>query len=231
MRSDLYGVGAMLWEMLTGERPSESASMRPSGVHRELSALHDAAVLRLIATSQEDRPPDAFTARRELLALRWPRDVEPAALPARQERRASEHPTEERLEVDPSTGRCVDRWAARPVDRVPLTDVALARAGAFARAGHPALQAVLRVDREGGCIWLDAPRGRRLDRHLAPAELAQLRQALVQLHGEGATHGSVDAEHVVLGDAGPYLRFRAIPQPHASADTDFAELARLAPAP
>ena len=121
----------------------------------------------------------------------------------------------------------MDRWAARPVERIPLTEAALVRAGAFARAGHPSLQAVLRVDREDGTLWLEPPRGRKLDRRLSAPELAQLRQALVALHAEGSAHGGVDAEHVVLGDAGPFLRFRPAPLPHASADTDFAELARL----
>lgn len=226
VRSDLYGVGAILFEMLTHRRASEGAAIRPSGVHRDLCAAHDEAVLRLVATSPEDRPPDAFTARRELLALTWPRDVEPAALPVHKERSPSARPEGSRLEVEP-TGRTFDRWAGRTVERVPLAEATLARAAAFARAGHPALQTILRVGREDGTLWLEPPRGRRLDRRLSPTELAQLRQALAALHAEGSTYGGVDADHVVVGDGGPCLRFRPTPLPHASADTDFADLARL----
>ena len=52
-------------------------------------------------------------------------------------------------------GTSTDTWTGRVIERVSLTAEALGRASAFARAGHRALQLVLRVDREGESIWLE----------------------------------------------------------------------------
>jgi serine/threonine-protein kinase len=176
------------------------------------------------------RPPDAFAARRELGALTWPRTVEPAALPPRSSRAPSERPGPLRLDTSAELGgaRAVDRWAQRTVERVPFDAPTLARAGAFARAAHPCLQAVLRVDRELGELWLEVPRGKPLDRALAPAELENLRRALSALHGEGVVHGRVDRAHVMEHGGIPTLLFAAQAEPAATADTDFAQAARLA---
>ena len=94
------------------------------------------------------------------------------------------------------------------------------RARAFAHADHEALQAVLRVDREDGAIWLDASPGRPLDRSLTPPERSRLAAALAALHAAGAVHGRVDAAHVVVGESGVVLRFESEQEATATIDRD-----------
>jgi serine/threonine-protein kinase len=231
VRSDIYGVGAMLWEMLTGERPdarSSGATMRtrPSGIHRDLDARHDALVLSFLAVDPEARPEDAFAARRALGSVRWPSTIEHAAAP-RAERPRSEHPKALRLSRQ-ADGTTLDDWLERRVVTLELDPKTLARASAFARADHPALQAVLRVDRESRTIWLAAPRGKPLATKLEPAQAAALRDALLRLHDLGEIHGQVDPEHVIVDDAGAVvLAFSPTPGPTATADLDRIALARL----
>jgi len=231
VRSDLYGVGAMLWEMLTGERPDAASSgatlrTRPSGVHRDLDTRHDTLVLSFLAADPAGRPEDAFVARRALGALKWPHTIERVAVP-RVERQKSEHPTALRL-APQGDGTAIDRWTDRRVVTLDLDARTLARASAFARADHPALQAVLRVDRAGESIWLAAPRGGPLNGKLTPAQAATLRDALVRLHEIGETHGSVDPEHVIVDEnGGVILAFTPAPDATATADLDRLGLARL----
>ncbi len=220
--------------MLTGERllASEAPKTRPSGVHRDLDARHDAVVMQLLAQAPAERPPDTFAARRALSALAWPKDVEHAAIKPRATRPASERPSAARLqdpdESEPELAGRVDTWTGRHVERVPLTPASLARASGFARGGHGALQLVLRVDRHDESIWLEEPPPKRLDRPLAPREQKTLLEALDALHGHGVVHGHVDRDHVALDpQRGPILLFDPIPDPSATADTDFTQLRRL----
>jgi serine/threonine-protein kinase len=229
VQSDLYGVGVLLREMLTGERPQVGEPPRtlPSGVHRDLDARHDEVVLALSDPDPAKRPADAYVARRALTALRWPHAVErPAPIPTPQ-RKASVRPTASRVEVD-LEGRVVDRWMGRAVERVPLTEKSLARASAFARAGAGVLQNVLRVDRDEGEIWLEAPRGAALRRALLSSEKEQLHDSLDALHELGVAHGAVDAEHVVVEGSGEIvLRFTPECDPTSTIDLDRLALAKL----
>ena len=228
VQSDLYGTGALLFEMLTGERPTSAsaARARPSGAHRDLGTKHDDVVLAMIAADPADRPSDAFAARRALTSLRWPSVVEPAA-PRGKERAPSERPQAGRVETA-LDGGTIDRWLGRPFEAIPLDDHVLARASAFARATHPALQAVLRVDRDRSQIWLEIPRGRPMDAALLPSQAAALRDAVDALHAHGGVHGSIDRAHVlVAGDGHVTLRFEAAIDPTATIDRDRLALARL----
>ena len=231
VRSDIYGVGAMLWEMLTGERPDASSSgatlrTRPSGIHRDLDTRHDTLVLSFLAADAAGRPEDGFAARRALGALKWPSTIERVAVP-RVERQKSEHPTAVRL-AQQDDGTAIDRWIDRRLVTLDLDARTLARASAFARADHPALQAVLRVDRAGESIWLAAPRGAPLSGKLTAAQAVTLRDALARLHEIGETHGSVDPEHVIVDEnGGVVLAFTATPDTTATADLDRLGLARL----
>ncbi len=228
VQSDVYGVGAMLFEILTGERISggEAPKTRPSGIHRDLDARHDEVVLRMVADDPAARPADAFTARKELAALSWPRTIEHAAKAARAARRPSNHPEAARLEVR-GEGTAFDRIAERLVTLVPADERSVARAGAFARAAHPILQTVLRVDREDETIWFEDPGATRAGM-LSPDELAELGRALDALHGEGHAHGHVDDSHLRRNADGELvLLFPSEVDPLATADTDRAAWHRL----
>jgi serine/threonine-protein kinase len=227
--SDIYSVGAMLLEMLTGERPGagiEDPLVRPSGAHRDLHAGHDEVVLRMVTRDPAGRPADPFAARRALLGLAWPSTMEPAA-PRTASRAPSERPQAGRADLSPD-GTGFDRWMARAFEHVPLDDLSRARAAAFARAGHPALQPILRVDREAGRIWLGLLRGRSADA-LTPSQLASLQGALDALHAAGVAHGRVEPDQIVIDEDGSaWLRFTAAADATATVDLDRLALARLA---
>lgn len=235
VQSDLFGVGVLLFEMLTGERPSldESRTM-PSGAHRQLGPRHDAVVLRLFAREATARPEGAFEARRELLSLSWPKAVDPAPFARHISREpakpASLSPSADRLEdglLRGADGTGVDKWLERPIVHVALTPEILARASSFARAAHPALQAVLRVDRERGQIWLEAPRGEPEGRALDANELSEAQAGLDALHLAGAVHGSLDADHVLAGKDGVMILFAPALDSGATMDLDRIALGGL----
>lgn len=237
VESDIFGVGAILWEMLTGERPEASLGARsttlrarPSAFHRDLDVAHDDLVLSMLAEDPADRPDDAFAARKAIASLPWPNTVERAAArPAHAPR--SVRPPEGRLvasATDP--GLFVDQWLGRAVQCVRLDDASLARASAFARADHPALQLVLRVDRESSALWLEPLVGTSPSGPLSDDQVRALRDALARLHDAGAVHGHVDREHLVIDAAGlPRLSFGAAHvDPSVTADIDRLALAALA---
>ena len=227
-RSDVFSAGTMLREMLTGERPTpgEAPRVRPSEAHGELDARHDALVARLTANDPAGRPVDAFEARSALLGLPWPANVDSVARRSRSERRPSAAPRAGRLQIG-LDGTMLDTWTGRLIVRVPASERALARARAFARADHLAIQTVLRVDPEDGAIWLDAARGHPLDRPLTAAERLRLEGALEALHAAGAVHGQVDAAHVLVDDSGVVLRFEVEHEATATIDRDRLALGRL----
>jgi eukaryotic-like serine/threonine-protein kinase len=227
-RSDVFAVGTLLREMLTGERPvpGRAPRVRPSDAHDELHAGHDEAVEQLAAIDPAGRPPDAFVARSALLALAWPGNVQPGAARPRSERAASLRPLDARLQAAEG-GVAMDTWTGRWVERIPHTERSSARARAFAAADHEALQLVLRVDPADATIWLEAARGRPLDRRLTAPERARLEAGLAALHAAGAVHGHVDADHVVVCEPGVVLRFEVELEPTATIDRDRLALAGL----
>jgi serine/threonine protein kinase len=237
VQSDIYGIGAILYEMLSGERPDalEPPRTRPSGAHRDLSTQHDAIALRLIARDPSERPPDAFAARRALTSLTWPQIVEPAARrPASV--RAPAHKSDEddskATRVENREGAVAfDRWTMREFIRVPLNGASIARASAFARAGHPNLQTVLRVHRDASEIWLDSPKGHALNSRLTPLQARALADAVDALHENGIVHGHIDAPHIFTDDNNRdavTLLFEAAFDPSATIDLDRIAIARLA---
>ena len=58
IKSDVFSVGVMLGETLTGEKPAVGTTPRtiPSQAHRELDERHDALVARMTATDPSERP-------------------------------------------------------------------------------------------------------------------------------------------------------------------------------
>lgn len=107
--SDLYSLGAMLYEMVTGAPPFEGDSVRsvisqhlnsapvtPSHRNAEVPEELDAIILRLLAKRVAERPPGAAAVRQALLGL--PRR-EPSRRPARR------RPGLESLSGSPFVGR------------------------------------------------------------------------------------------------------------------------------
>ncbi len=243
--SDLYAVGALLYEMLTGQpaKPSvDGALAQPvSASHPDLDERHDALVASLLAQEVERRPSDAFAARRMLEALPWSaRIVEHERAPlSRRSGRPPPGDVSERFSAarDPGdgrdTGRCFDRSTARDVLRLPLDERLLARARGFAAASPRHVALVLRALPELGELWVESPRGISLaDRGepLGRAPFEVLTRELRALHATGAVHGAVDAEHVYVDEQGaPFLAWprREAPDGH-SADDDLAALRALA---
>jgi serine/threonine-protein kinase len=227
-RSDVFSVGTMLREMITGERPSPGDPPRraPSDAHGELGEAHDAIVARLTAQDPQQRPADAFEARALLATVAWPVTIDAFAAAGQPESRSSVHPEGARLEVAPSGG-FADRWTGRRIGLLPATPTALARARAFAELDHPGLQTVLRVDAAGSVLWVDADAGRPLARKLSPGERTHLASALHALHARGLVHGRVDASHVVVGESGVVLLFTDAPDGASSSEGDDGALSRL----
>ena len=195
VQSDLYAVGILLRDMLAGD---------PHGAR--LDARHLGVLARLTATDPRDRPADAFQARELLFSLPWPGASAAATAPARGVAAMEGLPEQPRLEPL-SGGTLLDGWTGRPVERVPLSDAVLERARRFARAEHVALQTVLRVDREDGCLWLAACAPGPA-RPLTPGERERVDGAIEALLGAGVPRAEVDPTRVAVDAAGDVvLRF------------------------
>lgn len=238
LASDLYGAGVLLAELLTGVAPGparDGLDPAPSAGHPDLGPAHDAAVARLIQEDPRRRPADAFEARRQLQSIPWPERIwqrprRPSVRP-----RSERPPPSDRARLEPARsagdGRDValrrhDTWLGRDVLVLPWDDLTLGQARAFARAGHPALPMVLRVDREADAIWVAAPPGRALAdeiRGLPREQALRLREAVEALHTAGGAHGSIDLEHLYLFDGEVTLAF-----PRGAAEGDAAARDRAA---
>jgi serine/threonine-protein kinase len=208
-RGDVFAVGVLLREMLTGEHPSAFAAPRrtPSQAHPALDGRHDELVARLTAAKPESRPASAFEAAAAIRAFPWPAALAPRPEGAT-DRRSSSRPATQpprRMEVDDG-GRTIDAWTSRAVERVALSPALLRRARAFSMADHPGLQTVLRVDREDGYLWLEAvetpPAGAPVD----ASSLDEARQALRRVDAEEA---AIRAAVAIAADGRLVLRLLA----------------------
>ena len=65
-RSDIYSVGAILYEMLTAKRPNPKGAAAPSASNRHVPPELDAVVLRAVAPNPDSRPQSAAAFASEL---------------------------------------------------------------------------------------------------------------------------------------------------------------------
>lgn len=127
-----------------------------------------------------------------------------------------------------------DRRLGRTVERIPVGPDRIRRLLDFARADHPFLQAVYdleEVDEGGHVATLEHPAGAplqetALDTRSRGRALAQVREALTQLHRVGVTHGRVSGDHVWVGKGRAVLRIELEP-PAGSPAEDLAQLDAL----
>jgi tetratricopeptide (TPR) repeat protein len=241
--SDVYGAGVLLGELLTGAAPGpvkDRLDPAPSASHPDLGEAHDALVARLLQEEPRKRPADAFEARRLLLGVPWPeriwaRPLRVSERPPRPSERPPGQAARLGAALDAGDGRDPgqrwhDTWLDRDVLVLPADDATLARARAFARAGHAALPTVLRVDRDAEAIWVAPPLGRALaeePRGLSPGQVARLREAIEALHAAGGAHGQVDPAHLYWHDGEVTLAFPRGEEPADAADLDRRALDRL----
>ena len=68
-RSDIYSVGALLYEMLTGRRPNPRGSAAPSTANQHVSQELDELTLRAVAPNPEHRPQSMAGLAGELRAI------------------------------------------------------------------------------------------------------------------------------------------------------------------
>lgn len=230
LASDLWSVGAILAELLTGRPPSAAPLPPLASVHPGLGAEHDALLARLCAFDPAARPSDAFEAARLLRTITWPTDPRPRPRPLEAPLTPSPYGERDHRLVQVGPSRARDIWLERDVLLVPIDARSLTRASAFARAGHPSLASVLRVDREAATIWIEPARGPSLAEIRSPlptAAAALVSEALDALHAAGGVHGAIDPSHVHLDEGGPTLAFPIDAPEGATAEADRAALARL----
>jgi serine/threonine-protein kinase len=214
LASDLYGAGVLLGEILTGKAPgpvTDRLDPAPSACHPDVTERHDALVARLLQVDPRKRPVDAFEARRQLQSIAWPERVwtrapraslRPSARPAAPEGARLVAPIDHDDGRD-AAARLHDTWLDRDVLVLVADDATRARAAAFARAAHPTLPAVLRLDEGAGTIWIAPPRGRALadlGRGVSPGQLTRLREAIAALHAAQGAHGRLDPAHLYWHD-------------------------------
>jgi serine/threonine-protein kinase len=182
-QSDLYGAGALLLAMLTGEQQDIAGAPLPSRCHRNLTVAHDAVIAALLATDPAERPESAYAAKSMLLTVAWPGTLEAVQGPRGAVSEAKPHSVRDRL-----SAAGVDTFTGNLIEALPLTPDRLARARAFARARAAVFQAVLRVDETRSELWLERRSGAAVT-YLSQRESALIVHTLDELWSQGHAHG------------------------------------------
>ncbi len=185
-RSDLYGIGALLVAMLTGEQQDIANAPEASNCHRNLTSSHSEILAALLATSPSERPENAFAAKSMLLTIDWPSILEatqgPRATTARnlppvsiRDRLSNEH---------------VDTFTGNLIEIAPLTPESLQRARIFAQTHERAFQSILRIDIDRSELWLERRTRASLDA-ITNQEKSYIVKCLDHLWSSGLAHGQL----------------------------------------
>ncbi|MFK7986858.1 MAG: protein kinase [Sandaracinaceae bacterium] len=223
--TDLYAFAVILFRCLTGRLPFEGPDFVeqhleatppvPSEVAPWLGTHFDALIASLLEKDAAKRPGSATGLLEQLRGMPWTTLEPDASNPEPAPRRAfSEPPPDaegaERFrptrQLSDRVTLAFDELLERSVQLVDIDAAAAARLLRYAGADHPFLQAVYEVDALAGRAVLEHPTGAswsalpETDPRRSHA-LMELRHAIARLHEHGVAHGSVDADHVVLGSA------------------------------
>jgi serine/threonine protein kinase len=145
IESDIYSVGAVFWEMLTGAPPKLGSSFLSDKLTPENKQLAE----RLIG-EKHTRPSSAREAESLIFSLPWPHEVPPRRL-------ATPHPTSiaesrtERLEPLPD-GSFFDRLLQRRVVLLPAEADLIERARRIANSEEG--RALLRYHESESKVWV-----------------------------------------------------------------------------
>ena len=219
-RSDLYGVGALLIAMLTGEQQDIGRAPAPSACHRNLTPDHDALIATLLAIDPGERPETAYTAKSLLFTIVWPGTLEPMLVPRAPIRDATPSSVRNRL-----SGTGVDTFTGNSIDALPLTPDRLVRARVFARVRAAAFQTVLRVDEARNELWLER-RSEDLVARISLHESALIIHALDDLWTRGHGHGRLSQGGLYRDGLG-CLRIAFSDDTHATREGDMLAIASL----
>ena len=229
-RSDVFAMGTILREMLTGERPAPGAPprVRPSEAHRELDRRHDAVVDAPHRRRPRGAPGGRFRGARR-------RSSDWRGRPRWTPSPASSAPSEGQARVPPlvacsssPTGPCATRGPAGAVARIEASERALVPR-ARVRTRRPPRPSDRAASRPGGRRDL-AGGAPRANRSCAPSRMPSAHTSAAAsrpfMRRARCTAASTPLTCVV-NDSGVVLLFVADVEATATIDRDRLALARL----
>ena len=235
--TDLYAVGVVLYRTLTGTLPFLGPDLvaqhlgqvpdPPSARRPALGTAYDALLARTLAKVPAERYRSAPEMAEALDALPWlevvgddPAPAVTAAAPAVAAPPGEADRYEVLLERPDGGVELLDRILQRRILRLAVPPERLDRLARYARLSSPRVQAVLRLERAAGLVWLELP-GEPADD--AALRHPDVRRAVADLHAAGLVHGALSPAQVRVDEAGAVLLIDGA-SGEGSAEDDLARL-------